>query len=109
MSEPRNCIVLGDGTVLADATSGFSGRNLWSWICGKTFQECVELFDSLVRTQRLECRFNTYGVRYTGFTELSEVKRGTDALGRPNIGVCLTWPDGGEHLIEEFQIPKDVA
>ena len=98
-------LTLADGTEF-DGSCGFSGRSLWCWILNKSMADCFSIFTNQEKTKEITILYTVTGYRYKGFTSLELIKTGTDALGNPTVDVKLTWPEGGEHSIEEFKIER---
>ena len=101
MALTPNSLVLADGTVLENSSCGFAERDLWCWIHDVTMAECFAIFNDPEKTKEIAAVYNTQTVIYKGFTELLAVKRSSDVLGVETVDVRLTWPEGGEHSIEE--------
>ena len=91
-------IILGDGTVLESSFCGFSDRSLWCWITGKTMMECMKIFSDPIKTETITSYYFVKGYIYRGFTELLLVQKSENT-----VDVRLTWPEGGEHSIEEIE------
>ena len=102
MNSLSNCLKLADGTILEGDTCGYSEPSLWCWIGRRSMAECFDLFNNPQKTREITVYFTASGIVYRGFTDLRTVKKGSDT-----IDVQLTWPEGGEHSIEEFVIPKE--
>ena len=98
-------LTLADGTEL-DGSCGLAGRSLWCWVNNKTMADCFVLFTDPEKTKEITILYTVTGYRYKGFTILELIKTGTDALGNETIDVKLTWPEGGEHSVEEFEIDR---
>lgn len=103
-TEVTKSITLGDGTVLENSYCGYSdgSRNLWCYINGKTMAECVDLFSDPYKTESITSTYFVKTYLYKGFTELILVQK--SSLG---VDVRLTWPEGGEHSVEELEEPED--
>lgn len=96
-------IILGDGTILEDSYCGYSeNKNLWCFVYGKTMMECTEIFSDPYKTSHITSYFYDNGMICKGFTELILVQKSN--LG---VDVRLTWPEGGEHSVEELEEPED--
>ena len=99
---PRNpiekSIILGDGTVLENSFCGYSGRDLWCWVSGKTMMECMKIFSDPMKTDVITSYYFVKGYIYRGFTELLLIQKSDNS-----IDVRLTWPEGGEHSVEEIE------
>lgn len=96
-------IILGDGTVLENSYCGYSENNkLWCFVSGKTMKECTDIFSDPYKTSCMTSYYYDNGVIYKGFTELLLVQKS-------NLGadVRLTWPEGGEHSVEELEEPEN--
>ena len=91
-------ITLGDGTVLENSYCGYSERSLWCWISGKSLIECARLFSDPYKTSVITSYYFGNGVIYRGFTELLLVQNSENT-----VDVRLTWPEGGEHSVEEIE------
>ena len=104
MEELLNCLVMADGTVLESSSCGYADKNLWCWVSGKTMSECFAIFSDPEKTSEITVLYTTSGIRYRGFTDMTVIRKGTDGLGNDTMDVQLTWPEGGEHSIEEFPI-----
>ena len=100
-----NKLTLADGTELENSSCGFAGRNLWCWIGGKTMAECFAIFSDPEKTKEINIEYYEKSIIYKGFTDFVQIRKGTDVLGNETVDVNLTWPEGGEHSIEE--VPKD--
>ena len=107
MNQPKNSIMLADGTVLENSSCGAAEKSLWCWVSGHSMADCFAMFNDSERTNTITVLFNTSGVIYRGYTEMQLIKRGTDALGHQTTDVRMTWPEGGEHSIEEIKLSKD--
>lgn len=97
----RGCIVLADGTILSNSHCGYSDRNLWCMIRDndKSLQDLFLKFTDPAKTQEIIDRYSRpHSVRYRGFTEFLLIKKNEDS-----VDIRLTWPEGGEHSIEEFE------
>ena len=99
-------VTLADGTVL-EGSCGLAGTSLWCWVSNKSMADCFALFTDPEKTNEITILYTVTGYRYRGFTEMELIKTGTDALGKPTVDVKLTWPEGGEHSVEEFPIEKE--
>ena len=99
-------VTLADGTVL-EGSCGLAGRSLWCWVSDKSMADCFAIFTNPEKTSKITILYTVTGYRYRGFTEMELIKTGTDALGNATVDVKLTWPEGGEHSVEEFQIEKE--
>ena len=69
--------------------------------------ECFQLFSDPEKTKMITVLFNASGVIYRGYTDLMVIKKGLNTLGETTIGIRLSWPEGGEHSIEEIKVLKD--
>lgn len=104
MEELMNCLVMADGTVLEASSCGYADKNLWCWVSGKTMPECFAIFNDPEKISEITVLYTTSGIRYKGFTDMITIRKGSDGLGNETVDVQLTWPEGGEHSIEEFPI-----
>ena len=107
MEKLRNCLVLADGTVLADSSCGYSGKDLWCWVSGKTMAECFRLFSDPVNLQTIECYYITEKYIYKGFTNMILIQKSETTMGKPQIDIRLTYPEGGEHSVDTEDITED--
>lgn len=103
MSKIGEDIVLGDGTILDKSHCVISDRNLWCSITGKTMMECVEIFSDLEKTFSIKSHYLYKTYLYKGFTDLLLVQKTYNGI----ISVCLTWPEGEPHSVEELEDPED--
>lgn len=95
-------IVLSDGTILENGFCTPINNSLWCWIPNKNLLECTKLFSDLFRTDAITA-YDYVGARvYHGFTKLLLVEQLNDV-----VDVRLTWPEGGEHSVEEFEDETD--
>lgn len=99
MTQLQNCLELADGTVLENASCGYSNRNLWCWVPKKTMAECFQMFSDLEKTKVIRCHYYTESITYNGFTDLLTVQKTENETGETQINICMTWPEGGEHSI----------
>ena len=95
-------IILGDGTIIENSYCGYYDRDLWCFISGKTIAECAQLFSDHNKVSSIISRYFVKTYKYTGFTKLLMI-RTTDET----IDVRLTWPEGGEHSVEELEESED--
>ena len=102
MTFQPNTLVMADGTTFEDSSCGFGDRYLWCWLKRRAMAECFAIFTDPEKTSEIAMVYNTKTVVYKGFTELLLIKRGVDVFGDETVDVRLTWPEGGEHSIEEF-------
>ena len=107
MNQPVNSLMLADGTVMENSSCGYADKSLWCWISGRSMTDCFPIFSDSKKTNEIVVLFRTGGIRYKGFTELTSIRKGTDVFGKDTIDIRLTWPEDGEHSIEEFQLHKD--
>ena len=107
MEKLQNCLVLADGTVLPKSSCGYSDKNLWCWVSGKTMAECFALFTDPLNLQTIECYYVTEKYIYKGFTEMILIQKSETGLGEPQIDIRLTWPEGGEHSVEVEDLNDD--
>lgn len=103
MSHLFNTVRLADGTEL-EGSCGLAGKAVWCWISNLPMADCFTIFTDSEKTKEFSTFYINKGIRYKGFTEMELIKRGTDAFGNETIDIKLTWPDGGEHSVEEFPI-----
>lgn len=89
--------ILGDGTVLENTYCGYSEPSLWCWVSGKTLLECAQMFSDPYKTSVITSYYYEQGYIYRGFTEVLLIQR-----SEKTIDVRLTWPEGGEHSVEEI-------
>lgn len=90
--------ILGDGTVLENTYCGYAERSLWCWVSGKTLSECAQLFSDPYRTSVITSYYFNNGYIYRGFTDLLLIQKSENT-----VDVRLTWPEGGEHSVEEIE------
>lgn len=97
-------IMFGDGTVLENSYCAYDpgSRYLWCYISGKTMAECLDLFSDPYKTESITSYYFVKSYLFKGFTDLLLIQK--TALG---IDVRLTWPEGGEHSVEELEEPED--
>lgn len=100
-------LTLADGTLLENSSCGGADNSLWCWITGKSMEECFTLFNNPNKTNEITVRYNTMGIRYKGYTEMQVIRRGKDVFDNDTVDVRMTYPEGAEHSIEEFEIPKE--
>lgn len=98
-------VILADGTELKNTYCSMTdnGTSLWCWVNGKSFSECFKLFEDPYKTSEITSYY--YGKKYIyhGFTEILLIQKSYN----DNIDVRLTWPEGGEHSVEELEEPED--
>ena len=104
MDRPKNCLILADGTVLENSSAGFADRSLWCWISGMSLADCFPIFIDPEKTKEISAIYTKTGIRYRGFKDMQIIRKGTDVFGNDTVDVRLTWIDGEEHSIEEFEI-----
>ena len=100
-------LTFADGSVLENASCGGAENSLWCWISGKSMGECFAIFSDPEKTKEITVLYNTMGIRYKGYTDLQVIRKGTDVLNGNTIDVRLCYPEGGEHSVEQFDIPKE--
>lgn len=104
MEQPANSLKMADGTIFENSDCGYSKDTLWCWIHDVSMTQCFSVFSDAEKTKDITVRYHTSEIEYKGFTELTIIKKGTDVLGKETVDLCLTWPEGGEHSIEERTI-----
>lgn len=107
MNQPKNSVMLADGTVLENCSCGFAERSLWCWIKGYSMADCFAMFNDPEKTKAITVMFNTTGSIYRGFTDLLLIKKSSDVFGNQTVDLRMSWPEGGEHSIEEITAVKD--
>ena len=107
MDEEYTGLILADGTQMKDSNCGYSDRNLWCWSRGIGMADGFRIFGDASKTREITMQYYSKKIIYKGFTEMMVLRRGTDEAGNETIDACLTWPEGGEHSIEEIEISKE--
>ena len=103
MPEIRKDIIFGDGMVLENSYCVFSDRDLCCFVEGKTILECVQIFSDIEKTAVIKSHYLSRARLYKGFTDLLLVQKTYNGM----ISVCLTWPEGEPHSVEELEDPED--
>ncbi len=94
----KKSIVLSDGTVLDNSFCTPINNSLWCWIADTSIPECAKIFSDPFRTDTITAYGYTGCRIYHGFTKLLLVEQLNNT-----VDVRLTWPEGGEHSVEELE------
>jgi len=105
-TESKNFILLRNDIVLENASCGYSDRYLWCWIPDQKLVYVFELFSDPENLKTIQCKFLNQRTLYKGFTELMAIQKSEDSMGKYQIEVRLTWPEGGEHEIIPIEDEK---